>query len=126
MMRHAGVVLLVLTLASCGTTSASRQVVSSDVLTRAEIQASRAPNAYELLQQLRPQFLRSRGALNVSDAAAGYAVVYVNDVHHGDLDSLRAIRIGEIEEIRYIGATDATTRWGTGHTGGVIQVRVRY
>jgi hypothetical protein len=27
-----------------------------------------------------------------------------------------------VKEIRYISASDATTRWGTGHSGGVILV----
>ena len=37
-----------------------------------------------------------------------------------------AILVEEIDEVRYISATDATTRWGTGHAAGVIQVRANY
>jgi hypothetical protein len=117
--------LLVLMLAACGTTSAAR-MGSSDVLTRSEIETARASNALELLQQLRPQFLRSRGALSIRDPAAGNPVVYMNNVHYGDIESLRTIGIEEIDEIHYISAADATTRWGTGHAGGVIQVRANY
>jgi hypothetical protein len=125
-MSHRAVRLLfLLTLAACGTTSASR-AESSDVLTRTEIQASRASNALELLQQLRPQFLRSRGAVSIRDPAAGYPVVYMNDVHYGDIESLRTIGVRAIDQIHFISAADATTRWGTGHAGGVIQVRARY
>jgi hypothetical protein len=126
MTRRAAIgLLLVISLAACGTTSGTRRG-SSDILTQEEIATSRASNAYELLQQLRPQFLRSRGALTINNAAAGYPVVYLNDVRHGDLQSLRTILIEEIDEIRYISAADATTRWGTGHAGGVIQVRANY
>lgn len=124
MVRHqaVGLLLLLAAIAGCGTTSGARSG-SSDVLTRQEIQAAQASNAYELLQQLRPQFLRNRGALSIRDPTAGQVVVYMNDVHYGDVDSLRTIAIEEIDEIRYISAADATTRWGTGHAGGVIQVR---
>lgn len=124
-MRYRAVrLLLLLAMVACGTTSASRSS-SSDVLTRAEIQASRAPNVLELLQQLRPQFLRSRGALSIQDPTAGQPVVYLNNVHYGDIDSLRTISSGDVDEIRFISAADATTRWGTGHAGGVIQVLAR-
>lgn len=117
--------LLLVMLAACSTTSASR-MGSSDVLTRSEIETARASNALELLQQLRPQFLRSRGALSIRDPAAGHPVVYMNNMRYGDIESLRTIGIEEIDEIHYISAADATTRWGTGHAGGVIQVRANY
>lgn len=126
MKLRAGGLLALLTLVACATTTPARRGASSDILTLEEIQVSRAGNAYELLQELRPQFLRSRGAISVNDPRAGYPVVYVNDVLHGDLETLRSILVREIDEIRYISASDATTRWGTGHTGGVIQVRANY
>lgn len=126
MASRAGRLLLLLTLVACGATGPARRSASSDILARAEIEASRATNAYELLQQLRPQFLRNRGAQSVKDPRAGYAVVYINDMPHGDLEILRSVSVTEIDEIRYISAADATTRWGTGHTGGVIQVRTNH
>lgn len=53
-------------------------------------------------------------------------VAYVDDVRLGDLEQLRTVQRGTVREIRYIrGATDATTRWGTGHSNGVIQVIVK-
>lgn len=126
MTRRATHVLLLLTLVACGTTSPSRRSASSDIITREEIEASRADNVYELLQQVRPRFLRSRGVHSMSDPSAGYPVVYINDVRHGGLQTLRSILVRQVEEVRYISASDATTRWGTGHTAGVIQVRANY
>jgi hypothetical protein len=52
-------------------------------------------------------------------------LVYVNGVRYGEPQTLRNLRVQEVEEIRFISATDATTRWGTGHTGGVIEVMLR-
>jgi hypothetical protein len=49
-------------------------------------------------------------------------LVYVDEMPYGDLATLQTIPIIEITEIRYINARDATTRWGTGVAGGVIEV----
>jgi outer membrane cobalamin receptor len=126
MTSRSGALLLCLTLAGCATSNPTRSATSSDVISRADIEASSAANAYELVQELRPQFLRRRGQTSMRDPGSGYPVVYINDVRHGSLDVLYTIRLEEIDEIRYIGSSDATTRWGTGHTGGVIQVRANY
>jgi len=40
----------------------------------------------------------------------------------GELITLQNIPVAEIAEIRYISGPDATTRWGTGVLGGVIEV----
>lgn len=122
MSLHALRLSLILLLAACGATAGPRRG-NSDVLSREEILASTASTAYELIAQLRPQFLRSRGALSMQDPRPVYPIVYVNEMRHGGLETLRAILVREISEVRFISAADATTRWGTGHAGGVIQVR---
>ena len=121
-----GRLLLLLTMVGACAASSSTARGSSDVLTHAEITASNATTAFELLQQLRPQFLRSRGVPSMRDPSAGYPVVYMNDVRRGGIDTLRSILVEEVDEIRFFSAADATTRWGTGHAGGVIQVRANY
>jgi hypothetical protein len=87
------------------------------------MESVQASDAYELLQRLRPQFLRSRGSVSMRNSSSSYPIVYLNDVRHGNVNSLRDILAVDIEEIRYISGADATTRWGTGHGSGVILVR---
>jgi hypothetical protein len=84
--------------------------------------AVHSTDAYELLQRLRPQFLRSRGSVSMRNSSSSYPIVYLNNVRHGDLTSLRNIQVTDIDEIRFISGADATTRWGTGHGSGVILV----
>jgi hypothetical protein len=43
----------------------------------------------------------------------------------GGLSALDGMEIREIEEIRFISASDATTRYGTGYPGGIIEVFTR-
>lgn len=94
---------------------------SSDVITTEEIQqATGLSTAYDAVQRLRPQFLRIRGPSTFGGAEG--PVVYVNGMRRGGADSLRQIGITEVKEIRYLNARDATTKYGTGVSQGVIEV----
>jgi len=94
------------------------------VLTLAEIQSSRAPGwtAYDLLAQLRPEYLRARGAASLRDPVPVTAVVYLDNLRFGTLESLKTISAEQILRIEHINAADATTRFGTDHLGGAILV----
>ena len=122
MMLRAGGLLCLLIVSACASTSSSNRG-SLDVVTRAEMDGVQAADAYALLQRLRPQFLRTRGSVSMSNTSDAYPIVYLNNVRHGNLNSLRDIPVNDIQEIRFISASDATTRWGTGHGSGVIMVR---
>jgi hypothetical protein len=80
------------------------------------------PTAYELVQRLRPNWLRARGQVSLGSPEAAYALVYMNDVLFGGLMTLHQIPPSQIERMEFIRAIDATIRWGTGHTAGVINI----
>ena len=48
--------------------------------------------------------------------------IYFDGRHVGPLESLSSIPVEQIREIRYLASTDATLRFGTGHTEGAIVV----
>lgn len=96
-----------------------------DLITAEEIAAINVATAFDVVRQLRPEFLRSRGTMSLRETGGEYAVVYMNGMRMGGPEQLHQIRASDVETIRYISATDATTRWGTGHTGGVIEVTVK-
>jgi hypothetical protein len=52
-------------------------------------------------------------------------VVYVNGARAGTVRELEQFSRASIKEMRYFSPTDATTRWGTGHTLGAISVTTR-
>jgi hypothetical protein len=52
-------------------------------------------------------------------------VVYIEGIREPSLDALRRLDVTSILLIDYLGAADATTRYGTGHTGGAILVSLR-
>jgi len=118
---------LVLALAACG--GASRggmgSSLSPDLIGLDEIQASTTTNAYDLVNQVRPNWLRGRGQPSIRYSQVPLPVVYVEDRRQGDLNVLRSFPTGSLAELRYINATTATTRFGNGHAGGVIQIVLR-
>jgi len=81
-------------------------------------------SAFDIVQRLRPAMLRSRTSTFGSDNQGQQVpvVVYSDDVRLGTVENLRTIPAMQVREIRYISATDATQRWGTGHSSGAIQV----
>ncbi|MCK5650284.1 MAG: hypothetical protein KAJ42_02860, partial [Gemmatimonadetes bacterium] len=75
----------------------------------------------------RPRWLRGRGPQTFTDdpmntTTAGYPRMMVDDLPPRELEALRDIRIVEIAEIRYMNPRDATLRYGTGYSGGIIRV----
>ncbi|MEJ2186480.1 MAG: hypothetical protein P8Z36_11130 [Gemmatimonadota bacterium] len=94
---------------------------SADVITAAEIQkVTGLTTAYDAVQRLRPQFLRTHGRSTFVGSEG--IVVYVDGMQRGGVDALRQIGINDVKEIRYVNARDATTKYGTGVNQGVIEV----
>jgi hypothetical protein len=104
-----------------GATGAHR----TDVLTAEEIAVSPARDALEAVRQLRPTWLRTHGSQSFGDPDPPVPLVYLGNQQYGTADSLRDFRAEDIRELRYLSPTAATTRYGTGHRGGVIEVFLR-
>lgn len=78
--------------------------------------------AMALIRRLRPGWLTVRGQISFTDGASSYPIVYIDEVRHGGLPTLHGIPANEIQRLEFYSTADATTRWGTGHTAGVINV----
>lgn len=103
---------------SCGPGGGSSQTGGMrDAITAEEIVAANVYNVYDAVTKLRPLFLQQRGS--------SPPVVYVDNVGYGGPATLRDIFTTNIQRIEYIGASDATTRFGTGHSGGAIMVSMK-
>jgi hypothetical protein len=117
--------LVALLLPACASSGERAPSRNPDLITAEEIQASNARNVYELVQQQRPRWLQSRGSGSMSNPGADFPVVYVGDIRYGDIEALRTFDITAVTAVRFINAANATTRFGTGHMGGVIQLTIR-
>jgi hypothetical protein len=113
---------------SCASGGTQQPRTSRYVITESEITGSGTTNAYDAIQQLKPDwFLQSqrRGVKSVNVADSTEPVVYVNNARYGDTQTLRNISTLNILEIRYLQPSEATTRFGTGHVGGAFLVKVK-
>jgi hypothetical protein len=101
---------------------------TSNLITEAEINAAGYQNAFEVVQNLRPQMLIPRGTgsdATGTTAASIPIIVYMDDIRLGEPSSLASIPASRVREIRFMNARDATTRYGTGHSSGVILVTTK-
>lgn len=97
----------------------SRNMISQQELAELPGQLS----ALDAVRRLRSTWLRVRGMGGMGSAQT--VQVYVDNVHAGGVDFLQNRPLDGIIEIRYFSGTDATTKWGTGVGGGVIELITR-
>jgi hypothetical protein len=80
-------------------------------------------DAFTTVQTLRPQWLRQRGALSITQRES--VKVYLDGSLYGGAESLRQITTRSISSIRYLDALEATQRYGLDHGQGAIVVSTR-
>ena len=103
------------------TTSPDSQLITED-----EIEASKAPTAFDAIQKLRANFLSYRGETSFNKKnSQPYPTVYVDGQEFGPISSLRSIPASQVATIRLYRSWEATTKFGTGNMGGVIAVTTR-
>lgn len=124
---------LLITLATAGvlaggcasSNAAASRGGSRYVITDTELANVREQSAYEALQELRPTFLRSRDPVTPTHQDPTPIAVFVNGGRTEGVEVLRTIRANTVKEMRFYEPTEANTRFGTGHNGGVIAVTLK-
>ncbi len=94
-------------------------------ITFEQLQALPPGSAYDAVQALHMNWLRSHGSTFTSSTGRTTPEIFVNGLPFGSLESLHQIGIETILEMRYTSASDATTRYGTGYTAGIIEIILR-
>lgn len=95
-----------------GSRSSSNRLVAADMANQQEL------DLYQAIRQLRGRWLTSRGR--------GTPRVHVDGgARQGGVQELQNIRVSEVQEVEFMGAADATLRFGTGYEAGAILVTTR-
>ena len=85
-----------------------------------------ATNALEAIQQLQPRMLaKQRGPSSINFENQTQIAVYLDGTRFGGIETLALIQATPILEIRFLSASEATFRFGTGNSGGAIVITTR-
>jgi hypothetical protein len=123
---RSGLLVLTLGLACAPATTRARGGADPQLITEEEVEASRAPTAYEVIQKLRANFLSYRGETSFNrNNSQPYPTVYLDGQQYGPLSTLRNIPASQVSTIRLYRSWEATTKFGTGNMGGVIAITTR-
>jgi len=120
-----GLIVALAACASAGGTSTGTPRSSSTRLVAADFDNDVGLDVFMIVQRYRPRWLQVRGA-TTAQGPAQIAVIIDGTRQQGSVELLRSIRGSEVDEIRYLNARDATTRYGTDMTGGAIEVITKH
>jgi hypothetical protein len=115
---------VVLTVACSSAPPARRNtLIQQRLITAQEMSEIHYATAFEVVEALRPQWLRPRGRTSVN--MREYVKVYLDDSLLGEPEQLRNIMARSIGSIRFLDAHEASQRWGLDHGQGAIVVSTR-
>jgi hypothetical protein len=91
-----------------------------DRITQQELAGAAASNAYELVERLRPRWLRAGSAAGLTDVGSGgmmqggqttmrTTLVYLDNVKLGSIETLRTVPASGITSLRYLNAERAAS-----------------
>lgn len=101
-------------------TGRSRNAIDAE-----ELMAMPHSTLYEALRALRPRWLQARSSATLRDPEPQTARVYLDGQPFGGVNDLRMLLPDDVGEVRFLSASDATTRFGTNHFAGAIVVTTR-
>lgn len=109
---------------SGGTREITARRGSSTLIVRAQLADLASQSAYDAILTLNRRWLLPRRGSSLS-AGLTWARVVVDGVTRGEIILLAEYNTDNIETMRYLSAPNATTRYGTGFPGGVIEVTLK-
>ena len=104
---------------------ASAGAHDANVSTAPELSRSEARNAYDAIQQIRPEMLRTRDPGAIVYFKARQLLVAVDNTLVGGVEVLRTLPTGKLARIEYVNSWVAAKRYGTVFGNGVMLVETR-
>jgi hypothetical protein len=118
-----------LSLAACASTQANPDTTeraargsSSTTIVAADLQATRANNLYDAIQQARPEWFRRTGAIPIRSSQEHPIAVFIDNQRAGTVEILRQTGVSHAAAVIYYSPSEAQMRFGEGNMNGVIQI----
>lgn len=110
-------------LVGCASAATGASGRSANLISQQELgEMTGGLDAFQAVERLRPRWL---GRQSTSLSASSSAGVVVDGLTRGGLELLQGLRVENIAEMRFLPASDATTRYGSGYPAGIIEVVTR-
>jgi hypothetical protein len=103
-----------------GGTAAVASRGNSRLIVRAELDSFQGGSVFDAVQILRRRWTDAQTVSSLSGPI--YARVVIDGTFRGELNELHRLSTDDIETMRFLSLSDATTKYGTGYLGGVIEV----
>lgn len=116
-------VVSLLLVAACATPGNRQSSPNAATITVEEIQENAARNAYDLIRNIRPGWLRPRARVTLAGATP--VAVYLDGVRTGGPEALYEVQTQQISAANFLDGPSATQRFGTDHGGGAILITTR-
>jgi hypothetical protein len=101
-------IVAIIACASSGATGGARH--QADLITASEISSSGTTNAWDLINRLRPNWLKQQPIGSIGGGARSQVVVvYVDGHRFGDISSLRSLTATDIRSVQWLDAARAAT-----------------
>lgn len=97
---------------------------ANELITPAELSATREPTVLEALRRLRADLFRVR-APSPSEPQGSLPAVYIDGMYQGDLNVLQSLIPDVVREIRFVSSIDASFRFGRPHPAGAVLVLLK-
>ena len=104
---------------------ASAGAHDANVITAPELSRSKARSAYDAIQQIRPEMLRTRDPGAMVYFKARQPAVAVDYTLVGGVEVLRTLPTDKVARIEYVNSWLAAKRFGTGFGDGVMLIETR-
>jgi hypothetical protein len=131
LIRRSMTVALLLAVGACasGKSGSPEAAVNRSVITAAELPATGTESAYDVINRLRPEYLRPKPAQSYSlqestgvTGAAPEPALIVNGQRAGELSDLRQIAATSLKSVRYYNIEQAKRKFGMQYAGGAIEI----
>jgi hypothetical protein len=106
--------------------SRKANLATRNLITADDIKRVGATTALEAIQRLQPNMLeKKRGPSSINFEDQAQIMVYVDGSRLGGIEALTLIQSAAIVEIRFLSASEATIRYGTGNAAGAIVITTK-
>jgi hypothetical protein len=119
----APLLVLLAACASGGGDGGSRR--DRNLITLEELEELQQFTLLDAIRRLRPRWLQVSRAVSTRGNPQEFPRVVVDRVPRGELEALGQISVSDVREVRFLSASDATLKYGTGYPAGAIEVTRR-